>query len=162
MIKSLIRLMSTIDFGVKPSANEYAIMYHGWSGGKEYLKAHSHFAKPRGFIAKPSTSHILVKTRNHYYRYLWPCQGTNFKAIGCPVAKIQLEMHSTYVTRWAKTRHIPHFEKIELRPRIMTATFDLAAERISKRSVVELLRYSLKRTPHTRNYFSCKCNFWRC
>jgi len=44
----------------------------------------------------------------------------------------------------------------------MTATFDLAAERISKRSVVELLRYSLKRTPRTRNYLSCKCNFWRC
>ena len=53
-------------------------------------------------------------------------------------------------------------KNIELRPRIMAATFDLATERISKRSVVQLLRYSLKRTLHTRNYFSCKCNFWRC
>jgi len=53
--------MSTIGFGVKPSVNEYAIMYRGWSGGKKYLKAHSHFAKPRGVIAKPSTSHIWLR-----------------------------------------------------------------------------------------------------
>jgi len=53
----------------------------------------------------------------------------------------------------------PAFEKIELRTRIIIATFNLASEQISKRSVIQLLRYSLKRTLQMRNYFLCKCNF---
>jgi len=39
------------------------------------------------------------------------------------------------------------------------ATFDLATEQISKQSVVQLSRYSLKHMLHTRNYFLYKCNF---
>ena len=61
-----------------------------------------------------------------------------------------------YVTRWVKTQYILHFEKIELRPEIITAIFDLATEWISKRLVFQLPRCSLKLTPHTWNYFSCK------
>ena len=44
-------------------------------------------------------------------------------------------------------------QAIELTPGIIIATFDLATERTSKRSVVQSLRHSLKRMWHTRNYF---------
>ena len=67
-------------------------------------------------------------------------------------------LHNVWHAEWKPgTSRI--LKKIKFRPRIMIATFDLAAEQISKRSVVQLLRYGLKCTPHTRNYFRVNAIF---
>ena len=42
---------------------------------------------------------------------------------------------SINVTRWAKTRHIPHFMKIKIRPEIRISMFNCAAVKKWKRSV---------------------------
>ena len=67
----------------------------------------------------------------------------------------------SYVTCWAKSC-TSILKQIKLRTDIILATFDLATEQISKQSVVQLWKYSLKCMQHTQNYFSCKCGFWCC
>ena len=78
--------------------------------------------------------------------------------------EVHVQLHTkvileTFVTRFGKTRHFPDFGKIELTPEMVTATFHLAVEQISKRSVIQLPRYSSKRARNTQNCFPCKCNF---
>ena len=51
------------------------------------------------------------------------------------------------------------FWKSQVKPEIVIAAFNIATEQISKWSVVQLPRYSLKCTWHTRNYISYKCHF---
>ena len=55
-----------------------------------------------------------------------------------------LSTQGTYVTRWAKTQHIPHFMKIEIRPEIGISMFNCAAVKKWKWSVVWFLSYEAK------------------
>ena len=64
----------------------------------------------------------------------------------------------TYVTRWAKTRHIPHFVKIEIRSEIGISIFNYTAVQKWQWSVAWFPSYRAKRITDTEHRFSRKRN----
>ena len=74
------------------------------------------------------------------------------------LSKLLENLHVLYVTCWAKTRHIPHFMRIEIRPEIGTSMFNCSAAKKWKWLVVWLPSSGAKHIADTEHKFSRKHN----
>ena len=77
-----------------------------------------------------------------------------------PCRNQTLFYHICDLTHWAKTRHIPHFMKIEIRLEISRWKYNCVAVKKWKWSVAWFPSYGVKGTPNVEHNFSRKHNFF--